>query len=250
MHAVEKAAKKSSKKRERTVETERPVEPERPMGLEGPVEPERTVEPEGPVERPAMLESHGRYIALGGPREKREVTLKSLNDIAAEKEKAISVAKAEPNLKTYETLGREVAQSLALPVVPRYFKQLPSMTALDLEEFCDKNQLNRPNPANKVDILYYVPIGVSLSHSLSAQRVRILRAFIDVATCGGRYAHAYRDAPREQRLGLQRARNGTTWLRMDLHSSSPPELPKGPVPPLFQGGSGKERLERRPNLRV
>ena len=139
MHAAEKVAKKSSKKREKAVKAERLV----------------------------VVENNGGHAVLdlrGPAREKPEDTLRRLNDVAAEKEKTTSENEDKrESLDAYKILGEETAQTLPLPAVPRYFKQFPNMTTLDLDKFCEDNQLNSPNPANKVDILYHVPVDVSLS---------------------------------------------------------------------------------------
>ena len=87
------------------------------------------------------------------------------------------MSKAESNLKTYETLGREVAQSLQPPGPLDWFQPLPKMNTLDIEAFCNKNQMEYIIPGSWADIRYYVAVGVSLSPPYVRARSTITEIF-------------------------------------------------------------------------
>ena len=129
-----------------------------------------------------MLESHGGYIFLRGRREKSEVTLKRLNGVATQLKEKDAKAKCDP-LDAYTTLGAQVAGSLQPPGPLDWFQPLPQMNTIDIEAFCEKNQMAYIIPGSWADVRYYVTVGVSLSpHCLST---RLLKALIDAATCVG-----------------------------------------------------------------
>ena len=109
----------------------------------------------GPGSVPLVL----RRPALETP----EDTLKRLQDDAAREERKIFEKPPHDLLVAYTALGKQVAQALPLPEEIRPFHHWPGMNTVEVQRFCGRVKLQHRRPASIVDILHYVPTGVSVS---------------------------------------------------------------------------------------